>query len=258
MTASAPAGVAAHGHIGIERHGGVLAIRFRRPEKKNAITGDMYGAVARALTSGEANPDVRAYVLFGSGGTFTAGNDIADFQATGSLATGAANIVHFLTLVAGLEKPLIAGVDGLAVGVGTTLLMHCDMVYATPAAWFQTPFTALGLVPEAGSSLIGPRLLGHAVAFELLVAGRRLTAERALAAGLINAICAPEALEAETLKLAAEIAALPPEAVKLSKRLLKGDGAEVAARIRHEVDIFAERLKTPEAQAAFAAFFAGR
>jgi len=244
--------------IGIERRGPVLAIRFQRPEKKNAITGEMYASITRAFVEGEANPDVRAYVLFGSGGAFTAGNDIADFQRTGSLVTGAADIVRFLTLVAGLEKPLLAGVDGLAVGVGTTLLMHCDMVYATPAAWFQTPFTALGLVPEAGSSLIGPRLLGHAVAFELLVAGRRLSAERALSAGLINAIHEADALEAETLKLAAEIAALPPEAVTLSKRLLKGDGAAVAARIRHEVEIFAERLKTPEAQAAFAAFFATR
>ncbi len=242
-------------HIEVARDGAVQSVRFNRAEKKNAITGDMYAAISAALTSAEGDAGIRVHVLFGSGGVFSAGNDLADFLKSGSIMTDSGDIIRFLKLVAGLEKPLVAGVDGLAVGVGTTLLMHCDMVYASPDSWFQTPFTALGLVPEAGSSLIGPRLMGHALAFELLVAGGKFSTEKALAAGLLNAIIPGEALEAETMKAAAKLAALPPEAVKISKRLLKGDAAAVAQRIEDEVALFAERLHSDEAQAAVRAFF---
>ncbi len=241
--------------IEIARDGAVQTIRFNRPDKKNAITGDMYAAISAALTAAEADAGVRVHVLFGSGGVFTAGNDLADFLRSGSILADSGNITRFLKLVAGLEKPLIAGVDGLAVGVGTTLLMHCDMVYASPTSWFQTPFTALGLVPEAGSSLIGPRIMGHAFAFELLVAGGKFSAEKALMSGLLNSVIPSEALEAETMKAAARLAGLPPEAVKISKRLLKGDAAAVAQRIDDEVALFAERLHSEEAQAAVRAFF---
>lgn len=243
-------------HMEIARHGAVQTIRFNRPEKKNAISADMYAAISEALIAGEADASMRAHVLFGTQGAFTAGNDLADFMASSSMAQDIASITKFLQLVARLEKPLIAGVDGLAVGVGTTLLMHCDMVYATPQSWFQTPFTALGLVPEAGSSLLGPRQMGHALAFELLVAGGKFSAEKALIAGLVNAVMPSEALEAETLKAAAKVAALPPEAVKISKRLLKTDAAAVAQRIEDEVALFGQRLRSDEAQAAVRAFFA--
>ncbi|MDX2264670.1 MAG: crotonase/enoyl-CoA hydratase family protein [Hyphomicrobiales bacterium] len=242
-------------HMDIQRHGAVQTIRFNRPEKKNAISGEMYAAISEALTTGEADASVRAHVLLGAQGAFTAGNDLKDFMASGSLAQDIAKITQFLKLVAGLEKPLIAGVDGLAVGVGTTLLMHCDLVYASPESYFQTPFTALGLVPEAGSSLLGPRIMGHALAFELLVAGGKFSAEQALIAGLVNTVVPSDALEAETLKAAARVAAMPPEAVKISKRLLKGDGAEVAKRIEDEVRLFGERLRSEECQAAVRAFF---
>ncbi len=241
--------------IEVTRQGGVQCIRFNRPDKKNAITAVMYQALAEALTGGEADAGVRCHVLLGSGGSFTAGNDIGDFQKSGDPLARLAEIKRFLTAVSTTEKPLLAGVDGLAVGVGVTLLMHCDMVYASPQSWFQTPFTALGLVPEAASSLMGPRLMGHPLAFELLVAGEKFTAERALAAGLLNAVVPADQLEPEILKMAAKLAALPAEAVKISKRLLKGDKAEIAQRIDAETVLFVERLASEEAQAAFRAFF---
>ncbi|MBC8050635.1 MAG: crotonase/enoyl-CoA hydratase family protein [Chitinophagales bacterium] len=241
--------------IHVVRDGAVQSIRFNRAEKKNAITGEMYAAISTAMIAAEADATIRVHVLFGSGGVFTAGNDLADFLKSGSIMTDSSNITQFLKLVAGLEKPLIAGVDGLAVGVGTTLLMHCDMVYASPASWFQTPFTALGLVPEAGSSFLGPRIMGHALAFELLVAGGKFSAEKALMAGLLNAVVPSESLEAETMKAAVKLAGLPPEAVKISKRLLKGDAGAVVQRIEDEVALFAERLHSEEAQAAVRAFF---
>ncbi|MDZ4791691.1 MAG: crotonase/enoyl-CoA hydratase family protein [Hyphomicrobiales bacterium] len=241
--------------IQVVRDGAVQSIRFNRPKKKNAITGEMYTAISAALIAAEADATIRVHVLFGSGGVFTAGNDLADFMRSGSIMTDSSNITQFLKLVAGLEKPLIAGVDGLAVGVGTTLLMHCDIVYASTGSWFQTPFTALGLVPEAGSSLLGPRIIGHALAFELLVAGGKFSAEKAFMAGLLNAVVPSESLEAETMKAAVKLADLPPEAMKISKLLLKGDAGAVAQRIEDEVALFAERLHSEEAQAAVRAFF---
>lgn len=244
------------GLIEVTREGAVQCIRFNRPEKKNAITVAMYNALAGALRQGDADDVVRCHVLLGSGGSFTAGNDIADFQQSGDPVARLAEIKDFLTAISTTEKPLLAAVDGLAVGVGVTLLMHCDMVFATPQSWFQTPFTALGLVPEAASSLLGPRLMGYARAFELLVAGEKFSAERALACGVINNLYPAADLEAETLKMAAKLAALPAGAVKISKRLLKGEPEDVARRIDAETALFIERLGSGEAQAAFRAFFA--
>ncbi len=244
--------------IQVGRQGAVTTIRFNRLEKKNAVTAAMYQRLTACLAEASSDAGVRVVLLLGSGGSFSAGNDIADFQSPAVVASETSPLLSFLGTVAKFDKPLLAAVNGLAVGIGVTLLLHCDMVFASPEAWFQAPFTALGLVPEAGSSLLGPRLMGYTHAFELLVAGEKFSADRALACGLINGIFPHEELEAETLKIAGRIASLPPEAVKLSKQLLKGSVEETAQRIATEAKIFAERLHTEEAQNAFRAFFAAR
>jgi enoyl-CoA hydratase/carnithine racemase len=241
--------------VRIARDGPVQILRFDRPEKKNAITGAMYDALAEALEAASRDEGIGVSVVLGSPEIFTAGNDIGDFirMAAQSAAFGEP-ILRFLRAVATHDRPLLAGVDGLAVGVGTTLLLHCDYVLATPRSLFRTPFTALGLVPEAASSLLAPRVMGHARAFELLVMGRDFDAERALAAGLVNAVVSPEALEPQILAAALGMAARPRQAVLASRRLLKGDAAETLARIDAEAALFAERLASREAQEAFAAF----
>lgn len=232
---------------------GVQILRLARPEKKNALTGAMYSELAEALEQANLNDAVRCQLICGQPGIFTAGNDIADFMdfaGRGEL-TGTP-VVRFLRALVNTEKPLVAAVDGAAVGVGTTLLMHCDMVFATPQAVMLTPFTDLGLSPEAGSSLLGPRLMGPVKAFELLALGRPFSAQKALEAGLINEIV--EEAEAAALACAKEIAQKPPEAMGISRRLLKGDRAELAERVEEEINLFAERLRSPEAIAAFDAF----
>jgi enoyl-CoA hydratase/carnithine racemase len=241
--------------VRIEQDGAVQILRFDRPEKKNAITGAMYDALADALETASRDDGIGVSVVLGAPEVFTAGNDIGDFMRM--VAQGGAlgePILRFLRAFAMHDRPLLAGVDGLAVGVGTTLLLHCDYVLATPRSVFSTPFTALGLVPEAASSLLAPRVMGHARAFELLVMGRDFDADRALAAGFVNAVVAPEALERQILAAARELAAKPREAVLASRRLLKGDPGEILARIDAEAALFAERLASAEAQKAFSAF----
>jgi enoyl-CoA hydratase/carnithine racemase len=168
------------------------------------------------------------------------------------------SVLRFLRALATADRPLLAGVDGVAVGVGTTLLMHCDHVLATPRTVLRTPFTALGLVPEAASSLLAPRLIGHQRAFELLVMGRDMDAATAANCGLVSRIVQPGEIEAEILRAAHELASKPREAMLASRRLLKGDPAEVLARIEAEAEIFAERVASREAQAAFATFLRKR
>jgi enoyl-CoA hydratase/carnithine racemase len=240
--------------VRIERDGAVLILRLDRPEKKNALTSGMYTVLADALTSADHDDGISACVFLGSPGSFCAGNDMADLARMGSEGALGEPVLRFLRALAGSQRPLMAGVDGLAVGVGATLLLHCDYVLATPQSRLRTPFTALGLVPEAASSLLAPRLIGHALAFELLVMGCDLGAERARNAGLINRIVPSQELEATILAAAHDLAGKPREAVLASRRLLKGDPAETLARIDLEARTFAERLRSTEAQAAFAAF----
>jgi enoyl-CoA hydratase/carnithine racemase len=195
----------------------------------------------------------------GSGGSFSAGSDVAEFaERARGRADLSGPILDFIRQLALVEKPLIAAVDGLAVGVGTTLLFHCDLVYATSNSTFRTPFLDLGLVPEAGSSLLAPQRMGHARAFEMLALGETFGAERALAAGLVNAIVPAAELEAAALDAARRLAAKPPEALALCRRLMRGDTAAVRSRIEEEARIFAERLVSPEAREAFAAFLEKR
>jgi enoyl-CoA hydratase/carnithine racemase len=233
----------------------VQTIRFTRADKKNALMSSMYAAMTEALTTGDASPDVAVHMFIGSGGVFSAGSDINEFMArakgASSLSTPVLNFIRGLPLI---KKPVIAAVDGLAVGIGTTLLFHCDLVYATPSAILRTPFLDLGLVPEAGSSLIAPRMMGYARAFELLVLGEPFSAERARDAGLINAIVPADQLEAVALRSAHKLAAKPPEALSIARRLLRGAPDAISAQIEEEARVFGSRLTSPEAGEAFAAF----
>ena len=246
-------------NIEITRSGSTQCLRLNRPEKKNALTGAMYEALADALEAGDKDPDVSAHVLFGSGGVFTAGNDIGEFLSSsrGDQAVLKA-VLRFVRLLARVAKPMLAGVDGVAVGIGTTLLFHCDMVYASPQARFHTPFLDLGLVPEAASSLLMPARMGYARAFEMLVLGKVMDSAAMLSAGLVNAIVPEDQLEAEVLRVAGELARKPPAALAQARRLMRGDAEAVWRRTDEEVAIFARQLQSAEAREAFQAFLEKR
>ncbi|MGO9170467.1 MAG: crotonase/enoyl-CoA hydratase family protein [Rhodomicrobium sp.] len=240
-------------HVEIAKEGAVQTVRLNRAEKKNALTGEMYRALTEALRDADAAGGIAVTVMLGQPGIFCAGNDLADFLAAGQ-GGAALHGFGFLQALAEHEKPLIAAVDGPAIGIGTTLMFHCDLVFASPRALFQTPFVDLGLVPEAASSLLGPRLMGHARAFELLAMGEPFTADRAREAGFVNHIVPPEAVEGAALKAAEALAAKPREAIRISRRLLKGDPAPIKNRMEEEGALFLERIKSQEAMAAFSAF----
>ena len=242
------------GHVEVSVQGPVQTVRLARTEKKNALTGEMYKALADALKASDADDNIAVTVVLGQPGIFCAGNDMADFLAAAQAGAGALHGLTFIKTLADREKPLIAAVDGPAVGLGTTLMFHCDLVFASPRAVFLAPFVNLGLVPEAASSLLGPQLLGHVRAFELLVMGEPFTADRAKEAGLVNHVVPPEALESAAMTAAEALAAKPREAVRLAKRLLKGEPAPVKKRMEEEIVLFLERLKSKEAVAAFEAF----
>ena len=245
-------------NITTERRGAVQVLRLLRPEKKNALTAEMYRLLTEGLRAAGAEPAVRAVLLIGAPGVFTAGNDLADFLQ--HPPEGAESPVFlFLQELVGFAKPLIAAVEGPAVGIGTTLLLHCDLVVAAEGTRFQLPFVKLGLVPEAASSLLLPQLAGLQRASEWLLLGEPFTADEAKAAGLVNRVVPAAELEATALALAAAVAALPPEAVRLSKELLRAPQREATrATIAREGMLFAERLASDEAQAAFTSFLARR
>lgn len=247
------------GDVEISVIDGVQVLRLARPAKKNALTSAMYGALCEAFDSGDKDRRVAAHLITGSGGVFTAGNDLGDFLAT-ARGTGDlnANVRRFVFTLPLVRKPLIAAVDGVAIGVGTTMLFHCDLVYATAAATFATPFLSLGLIPEAGSSLLMPRRMGYARAFEMLALGETLSAEQAVQAGFVNKVIAPEDLEATALDAARRLASKPPEALAVTRTLMRGDSVEILKHIDQEVIAFRERLASPEAIEAFTAFFEKR
>jgi len=239
----------------VSDEGPIRLVRMNRPDKKNALTMAMYEAMSAAIEDAPKNPALRGLLIAGQPGAFTAGNDLADFLKA-SKADGALGpyIMRFLYALARCELPLIAAVRGLAVGIGTTMMLHCDHVVAGSDARFSAPFVSLGLVPEAGSSLIAPRLMGHARAFSLLVMGRPMNAEEAKAAGFVNNVTPPDEVEAEAMKAAREIAALPAQAVLEGRRLLRGSREEIIARIEMEAAIYKTCLQSPEARTAFEAF----
>jgi enoyl-CoA hydratase/carnithine racemase len=235
------------------RSGSVVELTLNRPAKKNALTGAMYRALIAALEQVEGDPGVGAILFKGAGGVFTAGNDIADFAAAAQNGEEPA-AADFVRKIANFPKPIVAAVEGLAIGVGCTLLLHCDLVYAAPDARFSLPFVDLGLVPEAGSSLLLPRRAGLARASAWLLLGESFSAEEALAAGIVNAIVDPAELADFARAKAAALAAKPREALLQARRFLRGDGAELNARIEAEVAAFKQALAAPQARAALAAF----
>jgi enoyl-CoA hydratase/carnithine racemase len=242
--------------VTVDDDGAVRVVRMNRPEKKNALTASMYRAMAEALGDADGRGDIRCVVIAGLPEAFSAGNDLAEFAETAKSGEGPGpSVIDFLHALARSERPLVAAVQGLAVGVGTTMLMHCDHVVAATDARFSTPFVSFGLVPEAASSLLAPRLMGHRRAFDLLVMGRALDAAAAQACGLVNAVVPPAEVEAEAMKAAHHIAALPAEAVAAARRLMRGSPDETVARIDEEVRVFKERLRSAEAREAFEAFF---
>lgn len=240
-------------HVEIAVQGAVQTIRLNRAEKMNALTGEMYKALTEAFRASDADDGIAVTVILGQPGIFCAGNDMRDFLAA-SQGAGALQGLSFLETLAEREKPLIAAVDGPAVGIGTTLLFHCDLVFASPRAVFQTPFVGLGLVPEAASSMLGPMVMGHQRAFELLVMGEPFTADRAREAGFVNHAVPVEELESTALAAAEALAAKPREAVMIARRLLKGNPVPVGNRMVEEGTLFLQRMQSEEAIAAFQAF----
>jgi enoyl-CoA hydratase/carnithine racemase len=237
--------------------GAVRTIRMNRPEKKNALTAAMYDAMAEAIETAGRASQIRCVLICGVPGAFSAGNDLGDFMRAATGGEGLGNsVLRFLYSLARAERPLVAAVTGVAVGIGTTMMLHCDYAVAANDARFSTPFVALGLVPEAASSLIAPRVMGHRRAFELLVMGKTFSGDEAKAVGLVNQVVPAGEVEAEAMKAAQHIAALPPEGVALSRNLMKGAPDAVVARIDEEAKTFGHRLQSAEARAAFTAFFA--
>ncbi len=236
---------------------GMLELRFNRPEKKNAITGAMYDALTAALLDAVARPAIRVVLIAGEGETFTAGNDIKDFLGmTGGLAD--APPARFISAIATLAKPLVAAVHGPAIGVGATLLLHCDLVYASPEASLSVPFVDLGLVPEAGSSMLLPLRVGYARAAALLLLGEAMDAQAALAAGLVNAIVPGDALHGHAREKAQKLAAKPPGALAATRALMRGEPGTLHAHMRQEAAAFSQALKGAEAREAFTAFLERR
>lgn len=236
----------------------VARIQINRPEKKNALTLAMYDAMTEGLLAAEADPGVRVILFAGSDACFTAGNDLGDFLNSPPSGEDSP-VFRFLKTLIGAQKPVMAAVQGVAVGIGTTMLLHCDLVYASPSARFQVPFVNLGLTPEAASSLILPQLMGHRRAAELLLLGEMIDAATALEVGLVNAVRADSELEEYVGRKAQQLAAKPPTAVRLSKQLMKRWPAEaVRQAMSAEGEIFIARLRSAEAREAMTAFFERR
>lgn len=246
-------------HLIVTDENTMRVIKMRRPEKKNAITQEMYRQMSDAIDTAQNNPAIRCIIITGGSGVFTAGNDLEEFLQESTAANEgprASNAVRFLYSLAHNTKPIIAAVDGVAIGIGTTMLFHCDYVLASTAATFATPFIHLGLVPEGASSLLMPRTMGHQRAFATLVMGRTVSAEEAQIAGFVNVVVSPGHTEGEARKVAREICHLPAEAVAMSRKLLKLPPEDLTRRIDQESHLFGERMRSQEAIAAFKAFFA--
>jgi len=239
----------------VSRADAVCELRLNRPDKRNALTFAMYEALARALTEAQADAQVRAVLLSGAGAGFSAGNDLNDFLQAPQF-TSDHPVMAFLRTLATFSKPLVAAVHGQSVGIGVTMLLHCDLVVAATGAQFSMPFVALGLVPEAASSLLLPRLVGTQRAAELLLLGRPFDAERAHSLGLVNRVVDGTVLLEEGRQLARSLAQQPATALAATRRLLRGDPAQLLERIEEEARIFGAQLQSQELRAAISAFLA--
>jgi len=241
-------------HIKVENDGGILNVTMARPDKKNALTNAMYGALADAIEGAETDTAVRVLLIRGEGDMFTAGNDVGEFAAiaTGDVQ-GERHVGRFVQALARSSRPLVAAVQGRAVGIGTTMLLHCDLVVLAENALLLTPFVNLALVPEAASSLLMPLRIGYARAYEMFALGEPVDAQSAVAWGLANRIVPLDKLDAEARALAARLARQPAGAIGTTKRLMRNPQV-LTAQMQAESERFAERLKTVEAREAFMAF----
>lgn len=244
-------------HVLTERSGAVLTIRMSRPEKKNALTNAMYYVMTAAMRAAIADDTVRVLHMTGAAGIFTSGNDLRDFAATPP-DTGDSPVFNFLRAISACPKPIVAGVSGLAIGIGTTMLLHCDLVVADPDTRFSLPFINLGLVPEAASSLLLPRMMGHVKAAELLLLGDMFSAATAERLGIINKVSAIGAVEVDSMAWAQALALKAPTALRMSKALLKSGSGDVGTRMQEEGAQFAAQLRGPEFREAVTAFMEKR
>ena len=239
--------------VQMTRHGNVMLLTLNRADRKNALNSEMYAALTEALTQADADHDVRAVVLTGSGDAFSAGNDLADFEKRDEAAVSPA--AGFVRALNTSQTPLVAAVNGLAVGIGVTLLAHCDLVYVGESARLRLPFTALGVVPEAGSSMLIPAIVGHRRATELLLLGEFFSASDAVDMGLANRLCKDAEVLEQALRAATHLAALPASAVRQTRELLKANfGAALNARIEDEFQRFGALLQSDDAKEARLAF----
>ena len=246
-------------HINIETTDSVLTIGINRPEKKNALNGAMYFAVRDALIAGRDDQNVRAVIIYGLGGDFTAGNDLKEFLEFASTDQETFPAKEFLDVLIPYSKPVIAAVDGLAVGIGATMTIHCDLVYASEGARFQMPFVNLGLNPEAGSSYALPQLVGYHNAAEIILLGGMVTAKRAYDMGFVNAVVKQSELMDTAMAAAQRITELPPGPIRLAKSMMKKHfNNKIMETNEHEFNSFLDGLSSPEAGEAVQAFMEKR
>ena len=241
---------------------GVATIEIARPEKKNALTIAMYADMAEALNAAVADNAVRSVLITGQPGIFTSGNDIEDFMkrppGSGSDAMDSP-VFRFMRALLECDKPVVAAVTGAAIGIGTTMLLHCDFVYVSDEARLAMPFVSLGLVPEYASSLLVPQLMGHARAAEKLLLGDPFSGEQAVECGIANAVLPAAEVVNHARRVAERFNTLPPGAVRGAKKLLRTPQREqILATIKTEGELFGQRLRSPEAMEAFQAFFQKR
>ena len=244
-------------HIEVSQDDGVLTVRFNRPERKNALTRSMYEAMADTLDRAHEDTSIRVILFVGQEGIFTGGNDLGDFLENPP-RNEATPVYRFISGLPRAAVPLIAAVDGPAVGIGTTMLLHCDLVLVTERAQLHLPFVNLALVPEAGSTFLLPRLIGNARAAELLMLGEPFSGRDAVDLGIANRLCDPADLERQASDMARKLAEKPPAALRATKALLQAARPETEAAIRREYQAFSDRLGSAEAKEAFTAFFEKR
>jgi enoyl-CoA hydratase/carnithine racemase len=245
-------------HIKTATLNGVATIEIARPEKKNALTAAMYQAMADAVLDAQLDSAVRALLITGQPGIFTSGNDLEDFMQRPPAGPDSP-VVRFMKALAECDKPVVAAVTGGAVGIGTTMLLHCDLVYVADDARLAMPFVGLGLVPEYASSLLLPRLVGHVRAAERLLLGDPFNGVTAVELGIANAVLPAAEVLNHARRIAERFNTLPPGAVQDAKRLMKRAGKElVAQQMAAEGELFTQRLRSPEAREAFQAFFEKR
>jgi enoyl-CoA hydratase/carnithine racemase len=241
-------------HIAVDVRDGVQTIRFDRPEVSNALTGEMFDLAADAVALAERNTSVRAVIVAGMPGVFTAGQDAKEIRKYVDQAKFGEAPIRFMKTFATIDKPVVAAVDGLCVGIGTVLLLHCDFVVASEWSIFSAPYADVGMPPECGASLLAPLILGYHRAFELLVLGEQFDTVRALQSGLINRVVPPEEVDTAAFDYAKALAAKPPEAVRMGRRLMRGDRRDVLTRINQEAAGFVDLLRSPAALDALTAF----